>query len=114
MPSSESIDSTRVFQKRRLSGKPWRSREPGSRSRKKSASPASKERNPRGTTLTGGPAESLPGGPDFKSGLLTDAGSTTWRLDRGLLAPRGLPVTQVLRQVKRGCCNGPRRAWPGP
>src|SRR5438445_125960 len=43
----------RVFQKRMLSGRPLRSRGPGSSSRKKSASWASKERNPFGTILTG-------------------------------------------------------------
>src|SRR4029077_8270552 len=43
----------RVFQKRMLSGSPSRSRGPGSSSRKKSASWASKERSPFGTILTG-------------------------------------------------------------
>src|SRR5579871_5942813 len=41
----------RVFQKRILSGKPSRSRGPGSNSRKKSASWASKDRKPFGTIL---------------------------------------------------------------
>src|ERR1700735_3775395 len=48
-------DSMRVFQKRMLSGSPSRSRGPGSSSRKKSASWASKDRNPFGTILTGCP-----------------------------------------------------------
>src|SRR5208282_1520764 len=43
----------RVFQKRMLSGRPSRSRGPGSSSRKKSASWASKERRPLGTILMG-------------------------------------------------------------
>src|ERR1700726_1793411 len=51
--SSASVSSMRRFQKRRLSGNPSRSRGPGSSSRKKSASAASKERKPLGTMLTG-------------------------------------------------------------
>ncbi len=47
---SASVCSTRDFQKRRLSGRPLRSRGPGSNSRKKSASFASNERSPCGTT----------------------------------------------------------------
>ena len=43
----------RFFQKRMLSGSPSRSRGPGRSSRKKSASWASKERNPLGTTFRG-------------------------------------------------------------
>src|SRR6266542_4243717 len=43
----------RVFQKRMLSGRPSRSRGPGSSSRKKSASWASKECRPFGTIRTG-------------------------------------------------------------
>src|SRR5271167_13768 len=49
---SASCSSMRVFQKRILSGSPSRSRGPGSSSRKKSASWASKDRNPFGTILT--------------------------------------------------------------
>src|SRR5271165_322285 len=48
---SASVSSMRVFQNRRLSGKPSRSRGPGSNSRKKAASWASKDRNPFGTIL---------------------------------------------------------------
>src|SRR3954452_19967815 len=51
--ASASFSSIRFFQKRRLSGNPSRSRGPGSSSRKKSASWASKERRPFGTILTG-------------------------------------------------------------
>src|SRR5262249_15718801 len=47
---SGSVSSTRPFQKRRAPGRPSRSRGPGSRSRKKSASAASNERSPLGTT----------------------------------------------------------------
>src|SRR6266542_1997195 len=54
---SGSVSSMRDFQKRMLSGSPSRSRGPGSRCRKKSASPASKERSPFGTILTGWPTE---------------------------------------------------------
>src|ERR1700688_2342133 len=54
---SGSVSSTRVFQKRMLSGNPSRSRGPGSSSRKKSASWASKDRNPLGTILSGVPSE---------------------------------------------------------
>src|SRR5450755_1850003 len=43
----------RVFQNRRLSGNPSRSRGPGNSSRKKSASWASKDRKPFGTILMG-------------------------------------------------------------
>src|ERR1700730_14132718 len=50
---SASVDSIRVFQKRRLAGSPSRSRGPGSSSRKKSASWASKEPKPFGTILMG-------------------------------------------------------------
>src|SRR3954453_11158489 len=50
---SASLSSIRFFQKRILSGSPSRSRGPGSSSRKKSASWASKERRPFGTILTG-------------------------------------------------------------
>src|SRR4029453_7046580 len=50
---SASFSSIRVFQNRRLSGSPSRSRGPGSSSRKKSASWASKERKPFGTILMG-------------------------------------------------------------
>ena len=50
---SASVSSMRVFQKRMLSGSPSRSRGPGSSSRKKSASCASKDRNPFGTILIG-------------------------------------------------------------
>src|SRR5260221_11966930 len=69
--SSASFSSIGVFQKRRLSGKPSRSRGPGNSSRKKSASWASNERRPFGTILIGGPLETEPrevaellGGPD--------------------------------------------------
>ena len=48
---SASFSSMRVFQKRMLSGRPSRSRGPGSSSKKKSASCASKDRNPLGTIL---------------------------------------------------------------
>src|ERR1700740_250107 len=51
--SPASVLSTRVFQNRTLSGSPSRSRGPGSNSRKKSASCASKERSPLGTNLMG-------------------------------------------------------------
>src|SRR5438067_7540371 len=50
---SASLSSIRFFQKRIVSGSPSRSRGPGSSSRKKSASWASKERRPFGTILTG-------------------------------------------------------------
>src|SRR5712671_921568 len=50
---SASLSSIRFFQKRIVSGSPSRSRGPGSSSRKKSASWASKERNPFGTILSG-------------------------------------------------------------
>src|SRR3954469_12001337 len=50
---SASFSSIRVFQNRRLSGNPSRSRGPGSSSRKKSASWASKDRKPFGTILAG-------------------------------------------------------------
>jgi hypothetical protein len=43
----------RLFQKRILSGNPSRSRGLGNNSRKKSASRASKDRNPFGTIFTG-------------------------------------------------------------
>ena len=46
-----SASSMRVFQKRKLSGNPARSRGPGSSSRKKSASFSSKARNPLGMIL---------------------------------------------------------------
>ena len=48
----ESVDSIRVFQNRRLSGRPSRSRGPGKSSRKNSASCRSNDRSPLGTTLT--------------------------------------------------------------
>src|SRR5271168_4572060 len=48
---SASVSSIRVFQKRRLSGNPSRSRGPGNSPGKKSASWASKDRNPFGTIL---------------------------------------------------------------
>src|SRR5271155_5299854 len=50
---SGSASSMRAFQKRMLSGNPSRSRGPGSSSRKKSASWASKERKPFGTIFKG-------------------------------------------------------------
>src|SRR5712692_7599688 len=50
---SASFSSIRVFQNRRLSGNPSRSRGPGNSSRKKSASWASNERKPFGTILMG-------------------------------------------------------------
>ena len=50
---SASVVSICVFQNRRLSGRPSRSRGPGSSSRKKSASCASNDRSPLGTILTG-------------------------------------------------------------
>src|SRR6266567_94779 len=50
---SGSVSSMRDFQKRIVSGSPSRSRGPGTSSRKKSASWASKERRPFGTILTG-------------------------------------------------------------
>src|ERR1700738_1260571 len=50
---SASVSSMRVFQNRRLSGNPSRSRGPGNSSRKKSASWASKDRKPFGTILMG-------------------------------------------------------------
>src|SRR5271169_1681574 len=48
---SASLSSIRVFQNRILSGSPSRSRGPGSNSKKKSASWASKDRKPFGTIL---------------------------------------------------------------
>src|SRR5215471_7139109 len=71
----------RVFQKRRLSGNPSRSRGPGSSSRKKSASWASKERSPLGTIRTGWLSEGgVAGG--LTSGV-SDAGG-----EERLAAPR--------------------------
>ena len=61
----ERVDaSIRVFQNRTASGKPSRSRGPGSRSRKNSASPGPKERNPLGITrmtreVPGEPSETV-------------------------------------------------------
>src|ERR1700738_4311695 len=74
---SASVSSMRVFQKRMLSGTPSRSRGPGSSSRKKSASWASKDRRPFGTILIGWPsrirvgavAEEVPAEPDPTGGV---------------------------------------------
>src|ERR1700747_2700719 len=80
---SGSVSSIRVFQKRMLSGKPSRSRGPGSNSRKKSASCASKERSPLGTILMGGLSEVgvlavVEGTPDGLDGTAVDEGCTAW------------------------------------
>src|ERR1700690_4226036 len=76
---SASVSSIRVFQNRRLSGKPSRSRGPGSSSRKKSASWASKDRKPFGTILMGwwsgvGVGEEA---PDRLDAIDVDGGCTT-------------------------------------
>ncbi len=55
---SGSVFSMRDFQNRRLSGSPFRSRGPGSNSKKKSASSASNDRNPLGMILRGRLSES--------------------------------------------------------
>src|SRR5262245_50279848 len=70
---SGSVSSMRVFQKRILSGKPSRSRGPGSSSRKKSASWASNDRSPLGTILIGwmsevGRLKGVPEEPDATGG----------------------------------------------
>jgi hypothetical protein len=56
--ASASVDSIRVFQNRRTSGRPSRSRGPGTSSRKNLASCWSNERKPLGTTLAGRGSES--------------------------------------------------------
>src|SRR5499427_3268941 len=73
--SSGSVSSSRVFQKRMLSGSPSRSRGPGSSSRKKSASWASKDRNPFGKILTGWLSEVgvVPVGEEVPEGLAAPA-----------------------------------------
>src|SRR5450432_926801 len=76
---SASVSSMRVFQKRILSGSPSRSRGPGRSSRKKSASWASKERNPFGTILIGWWSEVGVVGPvpDRLAAIDVDGGCTT-------------------------------------
>src|SRR5271166_5322194 len=63
----------RVFQNRMLSGSPSRSRGPGSNSRKKSASWASKDRNPFGTILIGWWSET-------GVGPVTGVGAPSWSI----------------------------------
>src|ERR1700693_3942063 len=79
---STSFSSIRVFQNRRLSGSPSRSRGPGSSSRKKSASCASKDRKPFGTILMGwwsdvGVVGSAEEAPDRLAGMDVDGSWTT-------------------------------------
>src|SRR6266849_1651332 len=89
---SASVSSMRVFQKRMLSGSPSRSRGPGSSSRKKSASWASKQRNPFGTILMGwlsevGVVAAIGEVPDATE---VDAGCTTGLSEREPGADGGL------------------------
>ena len=74
------MDSIRVFQNRKLSGRPSRSRAPGKSSRKKSASCRSNDRSPLGTILIARrPNSERPGviGVVVASTVEGDAGITT-------------------------------------
>src|ERR1700733_7390001 len=85
--SSASVSSMRVFQKRMLSGNPSRSRGPGSNSRKKSASWASKDRKPFGTILMNSWFEAgVVGVTDVPDRPKVEGGSTTGVTEGELLA----------------------------
>ena len=66
--ASAFVSSIRVFQNRMLSGRPLRSRGPGSNSRKNSLSFSSKERSPLGTIFSGGCEPEL-GEPELGAGV---------------------------------------------
>src|SRR5580700_8035575 len=80
---SASFSSIRVFQNRRLSGKPSRSRGPGNSSRKKSASWASNERKPFGTIWIGRWSEVgvVAGALDRLGAIEVDGGCETGGID---------------------------------
>src|SRR5262249_59998795 len=100
----------RVFQNLMESGRPSRSRGPGSNSKKKSASSSSKERSPLGMTLMGSWSESEARG-------VIGGGVISWVEPAGGLAAAvgGAPTGGVNREDRRSSALSPAGGYPpGP